>query len=225
MLLTGIDGLVYIVGAATSIYTIDRLGRRKLMYGGLIGQALFLAVVGACQYLVGVGYTKAAPAVVVFIMAYNFTFGATWLSLAWLYPSEIFSTALRAKGNSMSTAANWLGNFIVAEIAPVMFDSIGYWTFLIFSFLNLVYLIPVFFYFPETKGKSLEDIELIFACKEFQDDVLSMRSQAASCRSGATSGDRVSIRYGGDDKKMGINFKDYYVEEEKLDGPNFKDFD
>ncbi|KAI7866595.1 general substrate transporter [Spinellus fusiger] len=174
MLMTGIDGIIYFIGACTPIYTIDRLGRRKLMYWGLIGQAVTLLIVGGCQYLVEQGNTNASPGVIVFVMVYNFVFGAAWLGLAWLYPSEIFTTGLRAKGNSMSTAANWLGNFIVAMIAPVLFEYARYWTFLLFGILNVVFLIPIYLWYPETKGKSLEEIEVLFASEEVQNDCRSL---------------------------------------------------
>ncbi|KAI9020663.1 general substrate transporter [Phycomyces nitens] len=180
MLMAGVDSIVYFIGAVTAIYTIDRLGRRWLMYWGLIGQAVTLFVVGGCQYAVENGNTKASPGVILFVMLYNFVFGAAWLGLAWLYPSEIFSTALRAKGNSMSTAANWLGNFVVAMIAPVLFEHAKYWTFLLFGILNVIFLVPIYLWYPETKGKSLEEIEVLFSTQEFQDDAKSVVSHIGS---------------------------------------------
>ncbi|KAI7871516.1 general substrate transporter [Spinellus fusiger] len=180
MLMAGVDSIIYFIGALTAIYTIDRLGRRWLMYWGLVGQAVTLFVVGGCQYAVENGNTSASPGVIVFIMLYNFVFGAAWLGLAWLYPSEIFSTALRAKGNSMSTAANWLGNFVVAMIAPVLFEYAKYWTFILFAILNVVFLIPIYLWYPETKGKSLEEIEVLFSTAEFQADAKSIASHIGS---------------------------------------------
>jgi MFS family permease len=181
MLLAGVDAIPYFIGAVTPIYTIDRFGRRFLMYAGLIGQAVTLFIVGGCQYLVQTTGSKAASsAEIAFVMIYNFVFGAAWLGLAWLYPSEIFSTGLRAKGNSMSTAANWIGNFIVAMIAPVLFEYATYWTFLLFGILNVIFLIPIYLWYPETKGKSLEEIEVLFASEEIQEDAKSIASHIGS---------------------------------------------
>ncbi|KAI8884489.1 general substrate transporter [Backusella circina FSU 941] len=181
MLLAGVDAIPYFIGAVTPIYTIDRVGRRFLMYAGLIGQAVTLFIVGGCQYLVQTTGNKAASsAEIAFVMIYNFVFGAAWLGLAWLYPSEIFSTGLRAKGNSMSTAANWLGNFVVAMIAPVLFEYATYWTFLLFGILNVIFLIPIYLWYPETNGKSLEEIEVLFATEEFQADARSIASHIGS---------------------------------------------
>ncbi|KAI7897246.1 general substrate transporter [Mucor mucedo] len=192
MLMAGVDSIIYFIGSATAIFTIERLGRRWLMYAGLLGQAATLLIVGGCQHLVEetstklpdgttlVGNQAASNTVVAFVMIYNFVFGAAWLGLAWLYPSEIFSTGLRAKGNSMSTAANWLGNFIVAMIAPVLFEYAKYWTFLLFGLLNIVFLIPIYLWYPETKGKSLEEIEVLFATEDIQEDAKSMASHIGS---------------------------------------------
>ncbi|KAG1446046.1 hypothetical protein G6F56_009704 [Rhizopus delemar] len=183
-LFAGIDSIPYIIGAITTIFTIDRLGRRFLMYAGLIGQAATLLIVGGCEYII----QRDAPAInqnasntcIAFVMLFNFFFGAAWLGLAWLYPSEIFSTGLRAKGNSMSTAANWLGNFIVAMIAPILFQYAKYWTFLLFGILNVIFLIPIYFFYPETSGKSLEEIELLFATEDLQEDAKSVASHIGS---------------------------------------------
>ncbi|KAI9281106.1 general substrate transporter [Sporodiniella umbellata] len=199
-LFAGIDSIPYFLGAVTPIFTIDRVGRRFLMYAGLIGQAITLLIVGGCQYIVQKDLNNidlvsnpailqehpelinqaASNACIAFVMIYNFVFGAAWLGLAWLYPSEIFSTGLRAKGNSMSTAANWLGNFIVAMIAPVLFEYAKYWTFLLFGILNVIFLIPIYLYYPETNGKSLEEIEVLFASPEVQEDAKSIASHIGS---------------------------------------------
>ncbi|KAI9273559.1 general substrate transporter [Sporodiniella umbellata] len=183
-LFAGIDSFPYIIGSITTIYTIDRFGRRFLMYAGLIGQAITLLIVGGCEYIIERDApninTHASNTAIAFVMLFNFVFGAAWLGLAWLYPSEIFSTGLRAKGNSMSTAANWLGNFIVAMIAPVLFEYAKYWTFLLFGILNVIFLIPIFFFYPETSGKSLEEIELLFATEDLQEDAKSIASHIGS---------------------------------------------
>jgi MFS family permease len=173
MMMAGVDSIVYFLGAVTPIYTIERWGRRKLMYLGLLAQFITLILVGVCQWGVENGHENASPGVIVGVFLYNFAFGAAWLGLAWLYPSEIFSTGMRAKGNSMSTGANWLGNFVVAEITPVLFQYAKFWTFIMFALLNLIFLIPIYLWYPETMGKSLEEIEVLFASEEIQEDARS----------------------------------------------------
>lgn len=104
----------------------------------------------------------------------------------WLYPSEISTLAVRAQANGLSTCANWvrtkgyccrlqarrlidrlsgqLGNFLVVEITPPAFAGIGAYTYLIFAVTNLCIITPIlYFFFPETARRSLEEIDLIFA--------------------------------------------------------------
>ncbi|KAI7860271.1 general substrate transporter [Circinella umbellata] len=234
MLMAGVDSIFYFLGALTPIYTIDRYGRRFLMYAGLIGQAVTLIIVGAAQYCVEAGMTQASPAVIVFVILYNAIFGAAWLGLAWLYPSEIFPTALRAKGNSMSTGANWLGNFIVAMIAPVLFQYAKYWTFLMFGFLNIIFLVPIYLWYPETNGKSLEEIEVLFANDDFKADARSIapsigNSSALEEKRDVERGSRVPsiasrpasvVKEAPNTDSAAAQIKNEY--DEKADGPNYK---
>lgn len=168
MMLAGIDAIVYFIGSLLPIYLTERVGRRKIMLWGLVGQMITLVCIGGCQKA-GIDYNQGTWALdggsqgaVAMTMMYNFVFGASWLGMAWLYPAEIFSTGLRAKGNSLSTAANWMGNFVVAQMAPIMFDSMGYWTYVFFAGLNLLFIPLVYFLYPETQGLSLEQIEQLF---------------------------------------------------------------
>ena len=234
MLMAGVDSIFYFLGALTPIYTIDRYGRRFLMYAGLIGQAVTLIIVGGAQYCVEAGMGQASPAVIVFVIVYNAIFGAAWLGLAWLYPSEIFPTALRAKGNSMSTGANWLGNFIVAMIAPVLFQYAKYWTFLLFGILNVIFLIPIYLWYPETNGKSLEEIEVLFASDDFKEDARSIapsigNSSALEEKRDIERGSRVPsiasrpasvVKESPNTDSDAAQIKNDY--DEKANGPNYK---
>ncbi|KAI9283663.1 hypothetical protein BC943DRAFT_280746 [Umbelopsis sp. AD052] len=183
-LMSGVDSIVYFIGALCPIFLIERVGRRKLMFYGLIGQAICMFLIGAGQAAYkNSGIAAGASVSIAFTMLYNFVFGSAWLGLAWLYPAEIFGTGLRAKGNSMSTAANWLGNFVVAEVAPVCFDKLDYWTYILFGFVNIIFLPLIYFGYPETKGLSLEEIEVLFATQEVQDDARTIASHIGSHRS------------------------------------------
>jgi hypothetical protein len=181
MMFGGVDTIVYFIGSLFPVFFVERVGRRAIMLWGLVGQAVTLVCLAGCQKA-GLDYKSGAistpggdAGAAAFTMLYNFTFGASWLGMAWLYPAEIFSTSMRAKGNSMSTAANWLGNFIVAEITPVLFESISFWTYILFAFLNVAFIPMVYFWFPETKGLTLEQIEVLFATAEVKADALSIQ--------------------------------------------------
>lgn len=178
MLMASVDSIVYFIGAMVPVFTVDRFGRRKIMLWGLVAQAITLACIAGCQKAnTDFQTSTAANGAVAFTMLYNFVFGASWLGMSWLYPAEIFSTALRAKGNSLSTAANWLGNFIVAMITPVLFEYISFWTYILFAFMNLLFFPMVFLWFPETKGLSLEQVDLLFASDDIKAEAASIASE------------------------------------------------
>lgn len=178
MLMAGVDSIVYFIGAMLPVYIVERVGRRKIMLWGLLAQTITLVCVAGCQKANTDRHSSAAAnGAVAFTMLYNFVFGASWLGMSWLYPAEIFSTALRAKGNSFSTAANWLGNFVVAMITPVLFQYITFWTYILFAFFNLLFVPMVYFWFPETKGLSLEQVDLLFANDEIKAEAQSIASE------------------------------------------------
>ncbi|KAI8084782.1 general substrate transporter [Halteromyces radiatus] len=181
MMFGGVDTVVYGIGSLLPIFFVEKVGRRPIMLWGLVGQAVTLICLAGCQkagedYISGIISTPGGQGgAAAFTMLYNFVFGASWLGMAWLYPAEIFSTAMRAKGNSMSTAANWLGNFVVAEITPILFGSIHFWTYILFAFLNILFIPMVYFWFPETKGLTLEQIEILFATDDVKADAQSIQ--------------------------------------------------
>jgi hypothetical protein len=82
--------------------------------------------------------------------------------VSWTYPAEIFPMRVRAKAISLSTASNWLFNFALAWAVPPGLSTIAYKTYFIFGVFNLGAFIHVFFMFPETAGRTLEEVEEIF---------------------------------------------------------------
>jgi len=82
--------------------------------------------------------------------------------MTWLYPAEIVPLKVRAPANGLSTSANWIFNFMVVMITPVSFSSIGYKTYVIFAVINAFIFPVVYFFYPETAYRSLEEIDIIF---------------------------------------------------------------
>lgn len=83
--------------------------------------------------------------------------------MTWLYPAEITPLPIRAAANGLATSANWTWNFMVVMITPVAFATIGYQTYIIFAVLNAAIAIVSWWIFPETAGRSLEEMDGIFA--------------------------------------------------------------
>lgn len=167
LLIGGVNMICYSIFATFSWFFIEKIGRRKLFLGGAFGQCAAMVIVFAC--LIPDDEETAKGAVFGFFM-YMCFFGATWLPLPWLYPAELSPTKTRAKANAVSTCNNWLFNFTVVMITPVMVEHIGWGTYLFFAAWNAVFIPIIWFFYPETAGRSLEEIDLIFA-KGYHEDM------------------------------------------------------
>lgn len=85
--------------------------------------------------------------------------------MGWIYASEVFPITYRAKGVGIAAAGNWIFNLALAMFVPPAFTNITWQTYMIFGTFCAVIAIHVFFFYPETAGKSLEEIEYVFASK------------------------------------------------------------
>ena len=81
----------------------------------------------------------------------------------WAYPSEILPIRLRQTGSALSVVWQWLITFLVVEITPVGIQNIGWKLYIVFCVLNWATIVIVYFFSPETAGKSLEQIDFLFA--------------------------------------------------------------
>jgi hypothetical protein len=147
LLLGGINMVVYSLFACTSMFLVERVGRRKLFLYGTVGQCLSMVIVFACLIP---GDAESAKGAAVGLFTYIAFFGATWLPLPWLYPAEINPLKTRAKANALSTVSNWLWNFFIVMITPVLIDSITWGTYLFFAILNALFFPVIWFFYPET---------------------------------------------------------------------------
>ncbi|KAI5795345.1 general substrate transporter [Peziza echinospora] len=160
LVMGGVNMIVYSISAMTSWITVERLGRRKMFLIGTLGQMCSMIITFACLIPGTQGAAKGAG---VGLFAYIAFFGATWLPLPWLYPAEINPIRTRGKANAVSTITNWLFNFLIVMITPIMLDSIGWGTYLFFAVMNAIFLPIIYFFYPETRQRTLEEIDIIFA--------------------------------------------------------------
>jgi sugar porter (SP) family MFS transporter len=151
-------GLVNVIMTVVAMNLLDRAGRRALLLWGLAGMIAMLLVLAA-GFAVG---TKGAVAVItVAAVAVYVGFFALGLGpVFWLLISEIFPLAVRGRGMSVATVANWGSNFVVTLLFPGVVAALGSAAaFAIFAVLSVGAWIYAFFCVPETSGKSLEEIE------------------------------------------------------------------
>ena len=90
------------------------------------------------------------------------SFAPTWGPVSWTYPPELFPLRLRGKGVALATSFNWAFNTALGLFTPEAFVHIRWKTYIIFGVFNTVAFIHVFFLFPETAGKTLEETEAMF---------------------------------------------------------------
>ena len=153
--------LVPVVGAFVSSATVDRFGRRKLMLISLSSMAVcFACLAGLVSNPADHAALKAA---VFFLFLYLFVYVIGFLGVPFLYASEIAPAHLRGPVFSISTAVSWLFNFLVAEVTPVAFADIGWKYFLVYMSMNAAAIPFIYFFYPETGGRSLEEIDESFA--------------------------------------------------------------
>ncbi|CAH7683110.1 general substrate transporter [Phakopsora pachyrhizi] len=166
-ILAACTGTEFFMASWVAVYTIERFGRRKLMLFGSVGMCLSMTSLSIAAWAIqpssGLNTTDAAIIAAVLFFVYNTFFGIGWLGMSWLYSAEIVPLEVRGAATGISTASNWIFNFLIVLITPIAFSSIGWKTYLIFAVVNFAITPSVYFFFPETTGRSLEEIDLIFA--------------------------------------------------------------
>ncbi|RAK73004.1 sugar porter family MFS transporter [Aspergillus fijiensis CBS 313.89] len=165
LLMSGILNVLQLVGVATTIWTMDSIGRRPLLLWGAAIMALCHIIISV---LVGL-YSDNWPAhrgpgwaSVALLFVYMIAFGGSIGPVGWAMPSEIFPSSLRAKGVALSTCSNWLNNFIIGLITPPLIQDTGYGAYVFFAVFCVLTFLWTFFFVPETKGRTLEQMDHIF---------------------------------------------------------------
>lgn len=162
-ILAACNGTEYFLASWIAFYTIERIGRRKLMLFCAAGQSGTMAILTATVWSAREQNNGGAGiAAAVFLFVFNTFFAIGWLGMTWLYPAEIIALETRAAGTGLSTASNWIFNFMVVMITPVSFANIDYYTYMVFAIINALIFFAVWIFYPETAGRSLEDINHIF---------------------------------------------------------------
>ncbi|THU97327.1 general substrate transporter [Dendrothele bispora CBS 962.96] len=160
--------ITYMLATLMAVITIDRWGRRVGLWWGAVGQGISLILAGAFSRLLRDHPDKASQyggAAAFFVFLYTAIFGATWLTIPWVYPTEIFPLEVRAKGNAWGVVGWSIGNGWLTLLNPVMFNAIHENTLHIFGIINFLSIPMVWALYPETANRTLEEINLLFASK------------------------------------------------------------
>jgi sugar porter (SP) family MFS transporter len=147
-------GVANLLATMLGMAIIDRVGRKPLLLVGAVGTAVALAVVAGI-YSSGQGQHWLLPALIGFILFFAISQGA----VIWVYLSEIFPTAVRARGQSLGSATHWGMNALIAFGFPVVAQYTQALPFWLFAGAMLVQAVVIWRYFPETRGVALETME------------------------------------------------------------------
>ncbi|KAF9266137.1 general substrate transporter [Marasmius fiardii PR-910] len=164
LLASGVVGVVFVISTFPAIATIDHIGRRPLLIWGGAGMALMLILCAAltATYQPHWENSAAAWSTAVFIWLYVGFFGASWGPVSWTVISEVFPLSTRGHGVAFGASANWITNFVVSIIVPVMLQNITYGTYIFFLMFMLMGIAYAIWILPETYGKSLEEMASYF---------------------------------------------------------------
>jgi SP family xylose:H+ symportor-like MFS transporter len=166
MIQTIIVGIVNLVFTVLAIFTVDRFGRKPLMIIGGVGMAISMLGLGFSFY-----FGKLGIGALIFMLTYTAAFAMSWGPVTWVLLSEIFPNSIRS-AMSIAVAAQWLANLVVSWTFPMLNDNIAltakfnhgfaYWIYAIMGILSALFIWKMV---PETKGKTLEEIEKIWKKK------------------------------------------------------------
>ncbi|EAW07049.1 putative MFS monosaccharide transporter [Aspergillus clavatus NRRL 1] len=165
LLATGVAGIFEFVFTIPAVIWVDNIGRKKILIAGGIGMAVCHFIVAGIigSYSGDFENHKAAGWVaVVFVWIFIINFAYAWGPVAWIVVSEVFPLSMRAKGVSIGGSSNWLNNFAVGLSTSPFISASDYGTFIFFGAVTTIGVLYVWFFVPETKGRTLEEMDELF---------------------------------------------------------------
>lgn len=168
LLQTIIVGSVNLIFTVLAIQTVDKFGRKPLMIIGAMGMALAMFALGGAFFANSMGMFA-----LICMLVYVASFAMSWGPVTWVLLSEIFPNKIRGKAMALAVAAQWVSNYLVSWTFPMMDKNsvliekfnhgFSYW---IYGIMGLLAVLFVWKFVPETKGKSLEEMEKLWTSKE-----------------------------------------------------------
>ncbi|OWZ49870.1 glucose transporter [Cryptococcus neoformans 125.91] len=164
LLINSINSVNALIAQFCCILFVDKVGRRfPLIFGNILSGTCFaVATALAKQFADGRGSKGQGIGFVVVLYVYNFFFSACIGPLSWIYPVEIMNTAIRAKATAMVNMAAWISNFMIGQVSPKAFANIGWKYYLVFCICSFTNAITFYLFFPETRGRTLEEMDNYF---------------------------------------------------------------
>lgn len=164
LLQTIIVGSVNLIFTVLAIMTVDRFGRKPLMIVGALGMGISMFALGFSFFSSAIGIFA-----LICMLFYVASFAMSWGPVTWVLLSEIFPNRIRGRAMAIAVAAQWISNYLVSWTFPMMDKNsfliekfnhgFAYW---IYGFMAILAMLLVWKFVPETKGKTLEEMEKIW---------------------------------------------------------------
>lgn len=157
MLQTVVMGLINVIFTVIAIMTVDKYGRKILLMIGSIGMAIGMFALGGLAFYEVIGIST-----LVFIIIYTASFMMSWGPICWVLISEIFPNKIRGRAIAIAVAAQWAANYFISSTYPAMMEQSGGLTYSFYGLMSVLSFIFVWKMVPETKGKTLEEMEKLW---------------------------------------------------------------
>ena len=157
MLQTVVMGLVNVVFTVIAIMTVDKWGRKPLLMVGSVGMAVGMFAIGALAFMKIIGIST-----LVFIIIYTASFMMSWGPICWVLISELFPNIIRGKAVAVAVAAQWAANYFISSTYPAMMEFSSGLTYWFYGLMSIISFFFVWKMIPETKGKTLEEMEHVW---------------------------------------------------------------
>jgi sugar porter (SP) family MFS transporter len=188
LLASGVYGVVKVVATAIFVFFfVESFGRKRSLQTSALGMGIMFFIVGAIfkthpppKASEDSSPPPASQAMAAMLYIYVCFYSMGWGPLPWVYVSDIFPTRTRHYGLATASASQWLFNFVVSYVTPTLEAKLGYKLFFMFAAINIGGMFTFACLIPETKGRSLEDMDVLFGSvsKEQRDADIAARGRA-----------------------------------------------
>ncbi|MBO0803197.1 MAG: sugar porter family MFS transporter [Nocardiopsaceae bacterium] len=156
----GLGVLTVLVTASMLFWVVDRVGRRKPLIWGALGMGASMALLAVLFYSGALAGGALGYLAIVALAGFKVSFSLSWGGLVWIILGEIYPLRVRGAAMGLATAANWIGNILIAQFFPVMLGGVGNGAvFVIFAVISVIACGFAYLRMPETKGRTLEELE------------------------------------------------------------------
>ncbi|KAF8324695.1 sugar transporter [Cantharellus anzutake] len=196
LLASGVYGIVKVVATAVFVFFLVDVGGRKWpLFVSSIGMGTVFYIIGAILKThppdpsanSPAGASKAMAGLLYIYVAF-YSFG--WGPIPWIYVADIFPTRTRHYGLALASCSQWLFNFVITKITPTIKTHLGYKMFITFATINIGGMAVFSLLIPETKGRSLEEMDIIFGTVNADDRQIAITKAQTELRGGGVGRNR-----------------------------------